>query len=724
MGLSASMWSSVSGLLTHGEKMNVIGNNIANVSTIGFKGQRMDFQDFIYQDSFSAGGNVQIGRGVGVNALLGDFSQGAFETTNDPMDMGIGGKGYFQVKDKYSDQVWYTRAGNFRFDKEGRLTNPQGYTLQGWKIDNRDGPTIATGSAPSVNKTSAIQGSGVPTDIVLDAWNVPPKQTTKVQLSLNLSAASGNDKTNNALNPFFALSERWNGKQPPNPEDGPPLSSDAYSYQTSLKVYDEGGTSHTLTTYFDQVSSDHVKNLPPGYKVYEYFTTMDPAEDVRTYGGKYDATTSTMVDDPSTVCAGKSVSAASMFADNTKRPTGTAYTKNATGDYNAAVAAVNAALGLTGPDVLTDVGIIQLPSGRWSLDPNDPNVAKALKVDPNPLSPNWVDMKTVNEGAAGDPDYDADINKVKKFSETKAAGIVMKGTMTFNAAGQLVNQTAYSFMGNTEYDSPIKDANGKVIGYNMPNNDPTDPTSWQPTAVSNNGIPVFTANFTGQPLANSVRQKTADGTRDAQNYLIELDFGFKCVGSLTDPWGIGGPVSAGTRTASIRDAMVLDVDPTDPNTRPDYQKLSNMGKNGQKQSNAISNVGDNNNTLMASQNGYASGSLTSTTVDQDGVLYGVYSNGVTLPLYQLTLYDFVDPQGLRREGGNLFSATMKSGNPQIGAARQGGMGSINSYSIEQSNVDMAREFVQMITTQRGFQANSKGITTVDQMLEQVIQMKR
>ena len=72
MSLTASMWSSVSGLLVHGEKMNVIGNNIANINTLAFKGQRMDFQDFIYQDSYSAAGPTQIGRGASINAVLGD----------------------------------------------------------------------------------------------------------------------------------------------------------------------------------------------------------------------------------------------------------------------------------------------------------------------------------------------------------------------------------------------------------------------------------------------------------------------------------------------------------------------------------------------------------------------------------------------------------------------------------------------------------------------------
>ena len=88
------------------------------------------------------------------------------------------------------------------------------------------------------------------------------------------------------------------------------------------------------------------------------------------------------------------------------------------------------------------------------------------------------------------------------------------------------------------------------------------------------------------------------------------------------------------------------------------------------------------------------------------------------------MYDFQNNQGLWRDGGNLFSSTNDSGEPRIGAAGDNGFGTTKAYNIEQSNVDMSREFVQMITTQRGFQANSKGITTVDTMLETVIGMKR
>ena len=124
------------------------------------------------------------------------------------------------------------------------------------------------------------------------------------------------------------------------------------------------------------------------------------------------------------------------------------------------------------------------------------------------------------------------------------------------------------------------------------------------------------------------------------------------------------------------------------------------------------------------QDGYASGTLSNVKIDNNGVVSGVYSNSKTLPLYQIALYDVKCTQGLYREGSNLYSQTNESGEANLGVAGDNGFGSTKAYNIEQSNVDMSREFVQMIATQRGFQANSKTITTVDSMLETVIGMKR
>ena len=185
MSVTSSMWTGVSGLLAHGEKMNVVGNNISNINTVGFKGQRMDFADFVYLDAHSLSGPTQIGRGTQVGAIMGNFHQGPFESPTEATDLAIQGRGFFQVQPVGSDEAYYTRAGNFRFDKEGYLKDPNGYALQGWRIDNDGGVMQAAGgNATAVNskdtQTSPIKGGGVPTDIQLDTFTVFPQQTTKM----------------------------------------------------------------------------------------------------------------------------------------------------------------------------------------------------------------------------------------------------------------------------------------------------------------------------------------------------------------------------------------------------------------------------------------------------------------------------------------------------------------------------------------------------------------
>jgi flagellar hook protein FlgE len=128
-------------------------------------------------------------------------------------------------------------------------------------------------------------------------------------------------------------------------------------------------------------------------------------------------------------------------------------------------------------------------------------------------------------------------------------------------------------------------------------------------------------------------------------------------------------------------------------------------------------------TNFQTQDGYAPGSLTNVTVSKDGIISGNYSNGQVLNLYQITLANFNNPWGLSRLGGNLFSQTYLSGVPYTNAPGVGSLGNINPDSLEQSNVDLGTEFVNMITAERGYQADSKVITTTDAMLQTLLDLK-
>ncbi|MGB9679883.1 MAG: flagellar basal-body rod protein FlgF [Thermoanaerobacteraceae bacterium] len=124
------------------------------------------------------------------------------------------------------------------------------------------------------------------------------------------------------------------------------------------------------------------------------------------------------------------------------------------------------------------------------------------------------------------------------------------------------------------------------------------------------------------------------------------------------------------------------------------------------------------------KNGNAAGSLESINIDKYGVVSGIYSNGRRQTIGQIAIADFQNPMGLEKTGNTMFINTVNSGEPIIGIPGTGTRGGLNPGTLEMSNVDLANEFSDMITTERGFQANSKIITTSDEMLQDLVNLKR
>ena len=132
----------------------------------------------------------------------------------------------------------------------------------------------------------------------------------------------------------------------------------------------------------------------------------------------------------------------------------------------------------------------------------------------------------------------------------------------------------------------------------------------------------------------------------------------------------------------------------------------------------------NSGTNFHSQNGYESGNIKSIRIEMDGKIKGYYTNGIQRTLAALALATFENTDGLQKAGYNQFFSTLRSGAPRIGLPQTGTRGATYSSTLEESNVDLAQQFVNMIVTQRGFQANSRSITTTDSMIEEVVNMKR
>ena len=139
----------------------------------------------------------------------------------------------------------------------------------------------------------------------------------------------------------------------------------------------------------------------------------------------------------------------------------------------------------------------------------------------------------------------------------------------------------------------------------------------------------------------------------------------------------------------------------------------------------VTQFGKLTTAAVLEQDGQAAGSLQSFSVAQDGTLVGSYTNGRTRTIGQLALHLFSNAEGLEKSGGSTsYRATVNSGLPQVGVPLSGGRGIISGGALEMSNVDLAQEFTNLIIAQRGFQGNSRVVTTSDEMLQEVVNLKR
>lgn len=196
---------------------------------------------------------------------------------------------------------------------------------------------------------------------------------------------------------------------------------------------------------------------------------------------------------------------------------------------------------------------------------------------------------------------------------------------------------------------------------------------------------------------------------DAETVVGSGTLDFTTDGAL-DTFTEGTPISIDFAGATAGQAIALDVG-TDITS-------GGTGLDG------ISQFGSPSNISSQSQDGYSSGDFSGIAVDGQGVVMGLYSNGEKLAIGQLAIAKFRSNDGLGRAGNSLWLETRESGSAAMGTAGSGGRGAVSSGALESSNVDLAEEFVGLIEHQRSFSANSKTISTADEMLQELINIKR
>jgi len=225
MSIISALYSGVSGMAAMGKALQVTSNNIANVNTVGFKESRSQFADLLAQAINTPAGKKQVGRGVRVESVEGLFHQGSFESTPIVTDVALNGSGYFVVTD--GSQEYFTRAGQFRINKDGELINALGMNVSGYNIlptgqmSSDRGPIDLSSvtSAPNPTGDGVAQGSGVRLNV-----NLHP---TEADLGAN------GIKTFDLADP-----------------------SGTSNFSTAVTIYDSLGAPHTCTIYFNKTADN------------------------------------------------------------------------------------------------------------------------------------------------------------------------------------------------------------------------------------------------------------------------------------------------------------------------------------------------------------------------------------------------------------------------------------------------------------------------------------
>jgi len=935
MSLSSSLFTGTSGLKNMGNALQVVGNNISNLNTIGFKRGRSAFADTLYESVATQAGTDQMGRGMSIGSVTQNFAQGSFESTGNTTDLSIGGDGFFIMRQSNTESTFYTRAGNFFFNKDGQLVNPEGYIVQGWELDEETGDDI-----------------GAIKDLVLEAFTSPPQKSSKITAVTNLDA-DANSKS-------VVLSNNWDSG------NDTYMAAVNYEYQTVVKVHDALGSTHDVTIFYDKKSGTE----------WEYVVACNPDEDNRNavqgtdskgllargtilfsqssgdildltmseftgrlgnfqangvnatdsihyeilnydampldgYGFNfaYDGSSWNFVDinndgsiDPATEKPENYPLATIVYSDNQEihivldSSTDTdpdlkikfdqpavstdtfGFDINDKNDlhvqgiegtrYFGDTANDNTTLEINDPSVMThdasNLGIVWNPdangTGQWYW--SNPEIANAsgtlvesiaitdgggtdLTVpagtttihNPAGLSMvaqdiplrwdgtawDWNDvikeedfsstfsflqsndpsLSIISEGSEGaiatDP---ADLPELHWLGSTDGWSLSSAAPVLTDIFGDtnILIDTAASSSTNVVFDiwyddaldvttaeytfgAPLMDAAGQFLTFEM---EPTPPREYAdavltPTAglgfdidfdadniqdISfdpTGGGALAPASFTaGSHFMFSVNPDTpppeyANATLkgDQEEAIIDLD------GSGNDSddddirFVFDDPLrfSGGSHPYDDRSEITFDILGSTAWTEISKNDIEETGyysfatdflggefgsttndiqldlgtmfseTNFVNDSLATTQYSKSSSTVFQDADGYSAGDLQGVDVASDGIMTGVYSNGQLIPLFRVGLAKFLNNYGLFNEGGNLFRETRASGNAITNKPGENGLGTIAPNSLEMSNVDISEEFVSLITNQRGFQANSKTITTVDEMMQTVLQMK-
>ena len=672
-----SLFSGVSGLKNHQTRMDVIGNNISNVNTTGFKSSRVNFADMISQtltgasrpiDGQIGGTNPkQIGLGSAVAGIDLLFTNGSVQSTGKNTDLCLSGDGLFAVSpDGDGKQKYYTRNGAFSFDADGNYVQPGngmhvlGYMAENGVLSNSVTPIqikdtqktltgVSTANATYVDNLNAdTKGTAIGGILVKYAdgttatvSNYQPQKATTTSLTLSSGETVELDET---AGYSFSNGASVNGKALYTKKIDSVTATAAGAVTLELST---GGSVHSInggSTYTPPALTNGT------YKYGDTYTLKGTINAVTTTGAAPGHTKLTV-----TLTDGNTVTF------EVPLPTGTPYTNGEQVSFEFKISKITAAAGAK----------VNLANGKFVTTTAPLTVANDTQTYTRigtAADGTVVSITPIDAGG-----YTLNNKRVESVTLQGKDGSTHSGLL---GADYAVNGTFYPSLVSTVtvYDSQGNKCDVPVLLTK------TKANIWKMSLQSG---------------GDSATIKREDGTTTTVRLEDKKDLEFDSHGRYVQ----GGA------------------------------KLSLKHTNGAEDQSVTMTCGGltqyaGSNTVSTKCDGYASGTLESISCDTSGVLTGTYSNGVKQAIAQVAIAKFANTSGLTKRGDSLYEESNNSGAATIKKASEAAGCKITPSALEMSNVDVANEFTDMIITQRGFQANSKTITVSDEMLETLIQMKR
>jgi len=663
-----SLFAAISGLVNQQVKMDVIGNNVANVNTTGYKSSRVLFQDILSQTLRSGQapsgdqGTInpsQVGLGVTIAGIESNFAQGSLETTGKVTDLAIQGDGFFILSN--GEGVRYSRAGAFDIGSDGDITNlTTGYKVQGWQAD----------ALGAINTTDSLGSIHVPIGSTLEA-----SATSQITMGNNLNGGGAVGTLGAILSSqrFLATAEGADDVSGLRDESGNALS---LADGSVIEVSPDGGT--TVSTLTKGTDFDSLAELAA--EIQAILRTVSTTATVS-------VTSSGALEISNPSGGGAAALTVTLASQGGLLP-----------GFDSAMDSLNGAVLVD--DTSTSGALLASATGTDLL-------VDLYDYQGNSLGLSGSDMVAVSGKLGGIAVADGEL----------AVG----GATLADLLSELEETFGITNVDGAQLSDGMVELNCDVgAGYAVSDLG-IDTLAGSPSLVS-------ATRFSTSQEADGTTYKTSVDVFDSLGVAHSVGLIFNKTGVNEWDWQArvdGVNVQAGTNTITF-----------DENGRFDWQGGATIEfdpDNGAAPLSItldLSNLSQGSGTSTASvtgQDGYAQGELASVSIGANGVVSGTYTNGRSRVMGQVAMATFTNPSGLLRAGNNMFEATAQAsttGSGMVGVANSGGRGAITSGALEMSNVDIAKEFVDLIITQRGFQTNARVITTSDELLKELVDLKR